>query len=149
MPFDRPVQRTRETIEIVKMITASERVSYDGAAHRLPLLGGHGRAIRSRAETAPIPIYVASLQRVDRRRALRDQRRRARVDVDDVGHQFDPTRRDISRWGSDVFERSASGSALLVGDSDVVAEPVFEVDPGLGDDCFGAGGADQEAGQGQ
>ena len=61
VPFDRPVQRTRETIEIVKMITAGERLSYDGAVHRLPLPGGQGRAIRSRAETAPIPIYVASL----------------------------------------------------------------------------------------
>ena len=61
VPFDRPVQRTRETIEIVKMITAGERLSYDGAVHRVPLPGGQGRAIRSRAETAPIPIYVASL----------------------------------------------------------------------------------------
>ena len=59
--FDRPVQRTRETIEIIKMITAGERLSYDGSVYHLPLPGGAGRAIRSRAETAPIPVYVASL----------------------------------------------------------------------------------------
>jgi len=61
VPFERPVQRTRETIEIVKMITSGDRLTYDGAVHRLPLPGGAGKAIRSRAETAPIPVYVASL----------------------------------------------------------------------------------------
>ncbi len=52
---------TRETIEIVKMIAAGERLTYDGAVYQLPLPGGAGRAIRSRAQTAPIPVYVASL----------------------------------------------------------------------------------------
>lgn len=61
VPFDRPVQRTRETIEIVKMISSGERLTYDGAVYRLPLPGGAGRAIRSRAAATPIPIYVASL----------------------------------------------------------------------------------------
>lgn len=59
--FDRPVQRTRETIEIVKMVTSGERLSFDGAVYQLPLPGGAGKAIRSRAETAPIPVYVAAL----------------------------------------------------------------------------------------
>jgi len=61
VPFDRPVQRTRETIEIVKMIASGDRLAYAGAVHQLPLPGGAGKAIRSRAETAPIPIYIASL----------------------------------------------------------------------------------------
>ena len=61
VPFDRPVQRTRETIEIIKMITGGERLSYHGTVYQLPLPGSAGKAIRSRAETAPIPIYIASL----------------------------------------------------------------------------------------
>jgi len=61
VPFDRPLQRTRETIEIIRMIAAGERLAYDGSVHHLPLPGGAGRAIRSRAETAPIPIYIAAL----------------------------------------------------------------------------------------
>lgn len=61
VPFDRPVQRTRETIEIIRMVTAGERLSYDGSVYRLPLPDGQGRAIRSRAETPPIPVYVAAL----------------------------------------------------------------------------------------
>ena len=61
VPFDRPVQRTRETIEIIKMITAGERLAYDGEIYQLPLPDSQGKAIRSRADTAPIPIYIASL----------------------------------------------------------------------------------------
>ena len=61
VPFDRPIQRTRETIEIVRMIAAGERLAYDGEVHTLPLPDSQGKAIRSRAATAPIPIYVASL----------------------------------------------------------------------------------------
>ena len=61
VPFARPILRTRETIEIVRMATAGERLAYDGAAHRLPLPGGEGRAIRSSAAPVRVPIYVAAL----------------------------------------------------------------------------------------
>jgi alkanesulfonate monooxygenase SsuD/methylene tetrahydromethanopterin reductase-like flavin-dependent oxidoreductase (luciferase family) len=43
------------------MIAAGERLAYDGSVYQLPLPDGLGRAIRSRAETAPIPMYVAAL----------------------------------------------------------------------------------------
>jgi alkanesulfonate monooxygenase SsuD/methylene tetrahydromethanopterin reductase-like flavin-dependent oxidoreductase (luciferase family) len=43
------------------MIAAGERLTYDGSIYQLPRPGGLGRAIRSRAETAPIPLYVAAL----------------------------------------------------------------------------------------
>jgi F420-dependent oxidoreductase-like protein len=59
--FDRPLRRTRETIDIVRMIVAGERAAYDGDLYRLPLPGGAGKAIRSVVRSTPIPIYVASL----------------------------------------------------------------------------------------
>jgi F420-dependent oxidoreductase-like protein len=59
--FSRPVQRTRETIEIVRMITSGERLEYDGEIYRLPLPDSAGVAIRSVARVPEIPIYVASL----------------------------------------------------------------------------------------
>ena len=59
--FDRPVQRTRETIEIIRKVSAGERLAHDGAIYSLPLPGGQGRAIRSLMPPAHIPIYVASL----------------------------------------------------------------------------------------
>jgi F420-dependent oxidoreductase-like protein len=59
--FDKPVRRTRETIEIVRAITAGERLGYHGEIYELPLPGSEGRAIRSLMPPAHLPIYVASL----------------------------------------------------------------------------------------
>ena len=59
--FARPIQRTREIVEIVKMAAAGERVKYDGDLYTLPLPGGEGRSIRTSAEPVDVPIYVAAL----------------------------------------------------------------------------------------
>lgn len=59
--FDRPVRRTRETIEILRMISAGERLAYNGEVYTLPLSGGEGRSIRSLIPPVHIPIYVAAL----------------------------------------------------------------------------------------
>ncbi len=61
VPFGRPVRRTRETIDIIRLVTAGERVEYDGEIYRLPLPGGEGRSLRSAAPPVHVPIYVASL----------------------------------------------------------------------------------------
>jgi F420-dependent oxidoreductase-like protein len=59
--FDRPVRRTRETIEIVRAIAAGDRLEYQGEVYRLPLPASAGRSIRSRLPATRIPIYIASL----------------------------------------------------------------------------------------
>src|SRR3974390_2915630 len=59
--FSRPVRRTRETIEMLRMITAGERLTYSGEVYKLPLPGSEGVAIRSRAGACFVPIYVAAL----------------------------------------------------------------------------------------
>ena len=60
--FDDPIQRTRETIEIMRQVFAGEPVAYEGRAHRLPAREGQGKSIRVAVPPAPdIPIYVASL----------------------------------------------------------------------------------------
>ena len=61
VPFSRPIQRTREIVEIVRMVTSGERVAYDGEIYQLPLPDGEGRSIRSSAEPVHVPIYVAAL----------------------------------------------------------------------------------------
>ncbi len=61
VPFAKPVTRTRETIEIIRKVTAGERLTYDGTIHQLPLPGGEGKAIRSAAPPAHVPIHLASL----------------------------------------------------------------------------------------
>ena len=62
VPFDRPMRRTRETIEIIRSITAGERLDYHGELYRLPL-AGRLKAGRSARCMPPmlVPIYVASL----------------------------------------------------------------------------------------
>jgi F420-dependent oxidoreductase-like protein len=59
--FDKPVTRTRETIEIVRAITGGERLVYDGAVYQLPLPDSQGKALRSAVAPVEVPIYVASL----------------------------------------------------------------------------------------
>lgn len=61
VPFERPLQRTRETIEILRRIVGGERLEYDGELHHLPLPGGQGRALRLGAPLDELPLYVASL----------------------------------------------------------------------------------------
>jgi F420-dependent oxidoreductase-like protein len=59
--FDRPVQRTRETIEIIRKVSAGEPLTHGGRIYTLPLPGGEGRALRSMLAPTHVPIYVASL----------------------------------------------------------------------------------------
>ena len=60
--FERPVQRLREIVEIVRMACRGERVSYRGKVYELPLPDGEGKALRTAARPQPnIPIYLATL----------------------------------------------------------------------------------------
>ena len=59
--FRRPVQTTRETIEIIRMISRGERLEYHGQIYHLPLPDGQGRPIRAAAAPVPVPIYVAAI----------------------------------------------------------------------------------------
>jgi F420-dependent oxidoreductase-like protein len=60
--FERPVQRLRETVEIVRRAARGERLAYKGQVYELPLPGGEGKALRSFARPQPdIPVYLATL----------------------------------------------------------------------------------------
>jgi F420-dependent oxidoreductase-like protein len=59
--FDKPVRRTRETIDIVRAITAGERLEYHGEVYDLPLPASEGRPLRSVMPPTHVPIYVAAL----------------------------------------------------------------------------------------
>jgi F420-dependent oxidoreductase-like protein len=58
--FRRPVQTTRETIEIIAMVSRGDRLEYRGQIYQLPLPDSQGRAIRPAAPPVPVPIYVAA-----------------------------------------------------------------------------------------
>ena len=59
--FAKPVTRTRETIDIIRLVTSGERLAYDGEVFHLPLPDGEGKALRSAASPTHVPIHVASL----------------------------------------------------------------------------------------
>jgi F420-dependent oxidoreductase-like protein len=59
--FDRPVARTRDTIEIIRAISRGERLDYQGSVYTVPLPDSDGRSIRSLLTPTKVPIYVASL----------------------------------------------------------------------------------------
>jgi F420-dependent oxidoreductase-like protein len=59
--FGAPLAMTRETIEILRTVTAGERLVHDGTVYPLPLPDSAGRAIRSSAPPTPVPVYVAAM----------------------------------------------------------------------------------------
>jgi len=62
VPFARPLQRTREVIDIVRMIAHGERLNYHGEIYQLPLPGGEGKSLIADARPRPyLPIYLATL----------------------------------------------------------------------------------------
>ena len=62
VPYKKPIQRIREVIEIVRIISRGDKLAYDGQIFHLPLPGGEGKSIRSGAPPCPnIPVYLATL----------------------------------------------------------------------------------------
>jgi F420-dependent oxidoreductase-like protein len=62
-PFKRPVSRTREYVEIVRMVLAGEKLEYSGREYTLPLPDGLGKPLRLLATPVqqPIPIYLGAI----------------------------------------------------------------------------------------
>ena len=62
VPFSKPLQRTREYVDIVRLALAREPVTYRGEHHVLPLPGGPGKALRLMLRPQrDIPLYLAAV----------------------------------------------------------------------------------------
>jgi F420-dependent oxidoreductase-like protein len=61
--FGKPLARTREYVDIVKLAVARKQVEYDGAHYTLPLPDGPGKALRLgfHPPREHIPIYLAAV----------------------------------------------------------------------------------------
>ncbi|WCO68147.1 LLM class flavin-dependent oxidoreductase [Iamia majanohamensis] len=59
--FTRPVQATRETIEIIRTVSRGDRLEHEGEVYPLPLPDSEGRALRPLVAPAPVPVYVAAM----------------------------------------------------------------------------------------
>ena len=60
-PFERPLIRMRETIEIIRKASRGEKLVLDGDRVVLPRPGGQGKALRLAHEAADVPIFLATL----------------------------------------------------------------------------------------
>jgi F420-dependent oxidoreductase-like protein len=63
VPFERPVERTRDVIAVVRAALRGEPVRLDGRSVTLPRPGGAGRPLRfaQLGEPMTVPIYVAAM----------------------------------------------------------------------------------------
>jgi len=62
-PFKAPLTRLKETVQIIKLAFAGEKIEFHGKYHELPLPGGQGKALRlSQPGNSKIPIYLATLK---------------------------------------------------------------------------------------
>jgi len=61
--FDKPLGRTREYVDVVRMALARHLVTYDGAHLTLPLPDGPGKALKLmiRPERERVPVYLAAV----------------------------------------------------------------------------------------
>jgi F420-dependent oxidoreductase-like protein len=98
IPFDRPVQRMRETVEIVRMVTRGERLRYEGKVYTLPLPGGEGKALKPDGRPRNVPIYLATL-------SPRSLEITGEIADGWLGTSFMPEHADI------FFDRIAAGAA--------------------------------------
>lgn len=59
--FRRPVQTTRETIEIIRMVSRGERLEHAGEIYPLPLPDSYGSVLRPLVRPDHVPVYVAAM----------------------------------------------------------------------------------------
>jgi F420-dependent oxidoreductase-like protein len=59
--FRKPVQTTRETIEIIRIVSHGDRLEHPGEIYPLPLPGSSGAALRPLVRPTHVPVYVAAM----------------------------------------------------------------------------------------
>jgi F420-dependent oxidoreductase-like protein len=59
--FRKPVQTTRETIEIIRTVSRGERLEHDGEIYPLPLPDSRGAALLPMVRPDHVPVYVAAM----------------------------------------------------------------------------------------
>lgn len=59
--FRKPVQMTRETIEIIRIVSRGDRLEHPGEIYPLPLPDSDGAALKPMVRPRDVPVYVASM----------------------------------------------------------------------------------------
>ncbi|OBF29088.1 F420-dependent methylene-tetrahydromethanopterin reductase [Mycobacterium sp. ACS1612] len=59
--FHKPVETTRETIEIVRIVSRGDRLEHPGEIYPLPLPDSSGAALRPQVRPRHVPVFVAAM----------------------------------------------------------------------------------------
>ena len=126
--FARTLPRIRDAVAIVRMATRGERVAYKGEYYELPLPGGEGKALKSSAPPAEIPIYLATLgpRSLELTGEIADGWVGTSFMPDHAGIFFDSIRKGAERAGrslADVDLQAAAGAVAFGDDVEKLIEP--------------------------
>lgn len=118
--FDRPIRRTRETIEIIRTVSAGERLVHDGEVYPLPLPDGPGRALRPLVKPGHVPVYIG---------AMGPANLRLTGEIADgwLANAFIPESAEVFL---DPLSQGAARAGRGLGDLDLVAPVALEITPG-------------------
>jgi F420-dependent oxidoreductase-like protein len=132
--FARPLQRLRETVEIVRKIARGERLEYQGEMYHLPLPGGEGKALVSSVPPRPnLPIYLATLgpKSLDLTGELADGWLGTSFIPEHADMFFDPIAAGAARAGRTLANIDLQVAAGVVAFSDDVERLIAPRKPGL------------------
>ena len=134
VPFARPLQRLRETVEIVRRVTRGERLVYDGEIYTVPLPGGEGKALISSVPPRPhLPVYLATLgpKSLELTGALADGWLGTSFMPEHASLFFDPIAAGASQAGRTLADLDLQVAAGAVAFSDDVERLIAPHKPGL------------------
>jgi F420-dependent oxidoreductase-like protein len=134
VPFARPLQRLRETVEIVRRVTLGERLVYHGEIYTVPLPGGEGKALTSSVPPRPhLPIYLATLgpKSLELTGALADGWLGTSFIPEHASLFFDPITAGATQAGRTLADLDLQVAAGAVAFSDDVERLIAPRKPGL------------------
>jgi F420-dependent oxidoreductase-like protein len=132
--FAKPLQRLRETVEIVRKITRGERLVYQGEVYQVPLPDGEGKALTSSAMPRPkLPVYLATLgpKSLELTGELADGWLGTSYIPEHAALFFDPIAAGAARAGKSLADLDLQVAAGVVAFSDNVERLIAPRKPGL------------------
>src|SRR5207245_7312510 len=132
--FARPLQRLRETVEIVRKVTRGERLVYHGEVYHLPLPEGEGKALTSSVPPRPdLPIYLATLgpKRLELTGELAEGWLGTSFIPEHASMFFDPIATGAAHAGRSLADLDLQVAAGVVAFSDDVERLIAPRKPGL------------------
>ncbi|MGA5462112.1 LLM class flavin-dependent oxidoreductase [Mycobacterium sp. NPDC050041] len=116
VPFRKPVQTTRETIEILRIISRGDRLQHSGEIYPLPLPNSSGAALRPLVSPRHVPVYIAAM-------GPRNLRLTGEVADGWLGNAFIPEAAEIFLG---PLREGAGAAGRILGDLDLVAPVALE-----------------------